>query len=478
MEVRSSIIKELNALGYNTVPEDFYSEVDVWKSWYDGDVKTFHHYSVYNGVSRVKCRRHTLGMAKKVCEDWADLLMNEKVQITLEGKKEQAFFDEVCKNNNFAIKINEMQELKAAYGTAAIVPRVSDVTVDEATGDVIGNSGKIHLDYCTATEIFPLSWENGIISECAFVVGKTVKNRNYVYFQIHHKNSEENYVIENLLYSESNGNLKPVPLHSVAGFENVPEQIETNSQYKQFVIDKLNIANNVSHYIPMGISVFANAIDQLKGVDIAYDSYVNEFILGKKRVYVKPEAVKSIDGEPVFDPNDTIFYILPEDSADGTLINQADSTLRTAEHNTGIQDMLNILSAKCGFGEKHYSFDGASVATATQVISENSNMFRTLKKHEIPLEQALTELCRIILRLGNQYLSAGLNEDVEISIDFDDSIIEDKDAEFNKVRDMLSMGLMRADEARAIIMNEDIETARAALPSTEDLTDEEQNEVE
>ena len=95
-------------------------------------------------------------------------------------------------------------------------------------------------------------------------------------------------------------------------------------------------------------------------------------------------------------------------------------------------------------------------------------MFRTIKKHEIILEDVLKELCRIILRLGN-LVEGGLNENVEISIDFDDSIIEDKETEFNRDCRMVSMGIMNDWEFRAKWMNEDEKTAKAALPSMESL---------
>ena len=244
------------------------------------------------------------------------------------------------------------------------------------------------------------------------------------------------------------------------------------------MIDRLNIANNVDVSLPLGISVYANAIDQLKGVDIAYDSYVNEFVLGKKRIMVKPEATKDLDGQPVFDPNDTVYYVLPEDTQNGSIIDQVDMTLRTAEHNAGLQDMLNALSSKCGFGENHYKFDNGNISTATQVISENSSMFRTIKKHEIILEDVLIELCRIILRLGNTYMGKGLNEDVEISIDFDDSIIIDKEAERAQDRQDVAMGVMNDWEYRAKWYNEDEATAKDALPKMQDMVTEKQNEVE
>lgn len=473
-----NIFEKLKERGFDTVPESFYTTIGIWKSWYEGEVKSFHVYKVFNGQKQVQCRRYTMGMAKKVSEDWANLLVNEKVKITLEGKAEQEFFDSVCKDNNFLVKASEMQEAKSAIGTVAYVPRIVGAMVNPETGFVSGNAESIKLDYCTAENIFPLSWENGRVKECAFSTSFTAQNEKYLYLQIHRLDEKKEYIIENVLYSDQNGNLSDVEASTVPGFENIPPVVRTGSSKRQFVIDRLNIANNVDISLPMGISVYANAIDQLKGVDIAYDSYVNEFVLGKKRIMVKPEATKDIDGEPVFDPNDTVYYVLPEDSQNGNVIDQVDMTLRTAEHNAGLQDMLNALSSKCGFGENHYKFDNGNISTATQVISENSSMFRTIKKHEIILEDVLIELCRIILRLGNTYMGAGLNEDVEISIDFDDSIIEDKATDFSRDMQMVSAGIMNDWEFRAKWMNEDPATAKKSLPKMDDMVTEKQEEVE
>ena len=47
----------------------------------------------------------------------------------------------------------------------------------------------------------------------------------------------------------------------------------------------MNIVNNINKNNPMGIAVFANSIDVLKAIDIVFDSYNNEFILGRKKNY-------------------------------------------------------------------------------------------------------------------------------------------------------------------------------------------------
>lgn len=472
-----NVIEKLNSLGYATVPEEFYRKVSEWKSWYQGDVKGFHQYKVRNGHNTVRCRRYSLGMGKKIPEDWANLLMNEKVSVTLEGGKEQEFVDRVFEGNNFLVKTNEMQEMAFALGTVAFIPRVVGMEITES-GPTPGSAKGIVLDYVTVENIWPLAWQNGIITDCAFSSTVTVNGESYCYLQIHHKVNGL-YDIENRIYRYRNDNLDDeVSLSDVSGFELVPPVVHTKTDRRQFVIDRPNIANNFDYSVPLGISVYANAVDVLRGVDIAYDSYVNEFSLGKKRIMVKPSATEYLDGEPIFDADDVVFYVLPEDLQDGAVITPIDMTLRTAEHNTGIQDQLNLLSSKCGFGETYYRFNGGSVATATQVISENSTMFRTIKKHEIVLEQVLVELCRIILRLGNEAMNAGLDEDVEISIDFDDSIIEDKTAERNNDRQDLAAGIMNDWEYRAKWYNEDEATAKAALPKMEDMATEEQDEVE
>lgn len=473
-----TVIDKLKELGYTTIPEEFYTYVSLWKSWYVGKVKGFHRYREYNGHEWVNRSRSSLGMAKKVCEDWANLLMNEKVQITLEGKKEQEFIDRVLTANNFTVKANEMQEMKSALGTVAYIPRVVGQAVNESGEIVPGDVSGIELDYVTIEHIFPLAWQNGFISECAFDSVVTRVGKNYLYLQIHRKDENGLYVIENSIYRYENETLSDAHLTDVPGFERIPPVVHTGSDKRQFVIDRPNIANNLDYLLPVGISVYANAIDALESVDKVFSCYGNEFDNGALLLAVKMPATRYEDGQPTLDDRDRRFYLLPEDTQQGNVVEPISPQLRTQQLNIGLQDHLNILSSKCGFGETYYRFDGGSVATATQVISENSTMFRTIKKHEIVLEQALVELCRILLRLGNTAMNAGLNEDVEISIDFDDSIIEDKATDFSRDMQLLSAGIMNDWEFRMRWMNEDEATAKAALPKAQDMVTEQQQEVE
>ena len=432
--MREIIYRKLEEMGFPNGGDGGMEEhLALWRSWYQGNVKHFHGYRVYNGQKRVLCHRAGLGMAKKICEDWANLLMNERVHIRVEGEREQRFTDRILQESRFFLQANRMQEYKAALGTAAYVPRVTD--------------GRIRIDGIDAEGILPLSWENGAVTDCAFACSRRDGERDLVYVQVHHR-VDGIYQVENLLFRVEEDRLEALPLGGTPGFEGIPETVSSGRAERSFVLDRMNIVNNLETASPMGLSVFANALDQLRGVDVAYDSYVNEFILGKKRIMVKPEATKDFDGAPLFDADELAFYILPEDSGNGSIIREIDMTLRTAEHHEGIQDMLNLLGLKCGLGEQHYRFERGSVLTATQVISENSALYRNVRRQELVLETALKELMALLLRMGNDYFSLGLKEDAAVSVDFDDSIIEDKSRDFERDCRMLELGVLGKEEFR------------------------------
>ena len=347
-----NVIDKLKELGYSTVHSDWYDRIALWLQWYQGRVRGFHDYRVFNGIRHVHCTKLTAGLAKTVAENWADLLMSDKVVITLEGEAEQAFFDEVCNAANFRHRMNLYEEYCFALGTAAVVARVNDIEIDEEGSDALP-AKSIALDFVRADGIFPLSWQNGVIRECAFATSQTLSGRSFVYLQIHRLAPDGTFLVENRLYEQSADSLHEVPLNEVPAYAHVAPVFHTGETRPLFVINTPNIANNLDPDVPMGVSVYANAIDQLKDCDNIFDSLNSEFVLGRKRIMVKPEALKSLDGEPLFDANDLVFYLLPEDSSNGSTVKEIEANLRMEEHFTGLQTALNMLALKTGFGSNH-----------------------------------------------------------------------------------------------------------------------------
>lgn len=415
-------IKEyLEQLGYHTVPDETFSHIDEWLEWYQGYVKQFHSYSVYNGMKRITQKRMTMGMAKKVAEDWANLILNEKVAIKA-GKYSERL-QEILDRNNFRVRGNQLVELTYALGTGAFVEYLAD--------------GEIVVDYIRADMIYPISWDNGEITECAFGSYRTDTGRESIYLQIHRLGSEEGenpdaYYIENHLIDAKTGEKLELG--------DTEEIIDTKAEFPLFQIIVPNIQNNIELDSPMGISVYANALDQLKGCDLIYDSYLNEFVLGKKRIIVPQSAVKiemsqNGDMRPMFDPNDTVYYAMPTDRDDANKITENNMQIRAQEHELGIQRALDLLSLKVGMGTGRYQFDtSGGVKTATEVISDKSDLYQNLRKNEIPVKAAVIAMGKAIAFLDGK-------EEVEVTVDFDDSIMEDSSATIDKNTKLVNAGL-------------------------------------
>ena len=189
-----NIFNYFKKAGIDTIDASFYRKIAEWVSWYEGNVRNFSFYKVYGGRGTYKrCRRKSMGMAKKLSEDIADLLLNERVTITLDDEATHNFVHQILDDNRFLVMGNDYQERKAFTGTVAYIPYLDNAEITE-DGTVI--SGKISINYVDAPNIFPVSWNNGKVTECIFVFPHTIARKKYVQLQSHLLENGK-YVIKN-----------------------------------------------------------------------------------------------------------------------------------------------------------------------------------------------------------------------------------------------------------------------------------------
>ena len=434
-----AILQYLKARGFGCAADAAYARIESWQAWYRGKVPAFHTYRQYNGKRKLTRQRRSLGMAKTVAEDWANLALNEKVEICIKGKQLEKRVREVLENNNFRVRGNQLLEEAFALGTGAFVEMM--------------DGGEVRIDYVRAGMIYPLTWNNGEITECAFATEHQEGQEKRIQLGIH-RLERGKYVVENHLFRRTGDQLTEIPLP-----EGVEEVWRTGLSEPVFQIIRPNIANNLEPDCPMGISVYANAIDQLEGLDLVYDSYCNEFRLGKKRITVPMTMARMAleeDGSigAVFDDNDTEFYAVPSDDGNPQKIEEHNMTLRYEAHEAGVQTALNLLSFKCGMGRDRYNFKDGQIKTATEVVSEKSDLYQSLRKHELLLSAALVALAKAIAGM----LGASAQD---VTVNFDDSIIEDTGAEKDRFLQEIRDGVRQKWEYRVKFFGEDEQTAKA-----------------
>ena len=451
----NAITGYLRGRGYKLPADSWYTWIETFKAWYQGYVEKFHHYTVYNGTSEVGIDRYHLGMAKTICEDHANLLLNEKVTISAGSDEADTWLEELLTANNFYVRGNNLVELAYALGTGAFV-------------EYLDRKQEPIIDYIRGDMIFPLSWDNGRITECAFGSLRRTPppdSRDAYYIQLHRLEDEE-YVIENvMLDAQAEGGALPLP-------EGIEPIVYTHSAEPLFQIVRPNIINNLDLDCPMGISVFGNAVDQLKGCDLIFDSYMQEFNLGRKRIIVPLSMAQIQMGKegtikPVFDPHDVEFYALASNDQTEQRITEINMELRAEAHEVGLDRALDMLGKKCGLGNGRYKFESGTVKTATEVISEKSELYQNLKKNEIVLRAALEGMVRALAFLSGHPVG-------DVVIGFDDSVIEDAQATMNDNVTLVGAGLKSKLSAIMDIQHCDEAEAQAEL----DRIDQEQKVVD
>lgn len=445
--------------GYNPdVKDEIQTYIDQWKSWYVGTVKDFHNYFIYNGQKKVKKKRYSLNMAKEVSEDWSDILWSEKCKISMKDEKSQKQFDELVDELNLYTIINQSIEKSGALGTEATVTSVYDIVENEDGMTLDVSEAKTRVDIVDIDWVYPLTWNNKEITECAFGSVEYVDGNKYVILSVHKLNEQGNYEIKNHLFRETNEALTEVTTEETA------PTFDTKSNIKWFSVFKPLLTNNLFTNNPFGIPHYANAIDVLKTIDIDFDAFKNEIKDGRRRTFARAELFNYDSGEQklVFDSNDTDIYVLPKGADANDLLQSDSSTLRTGEQVTALNKSLNILSNKVGLGDNFYTFDGATLSTATAVMSSNSKLARRMKKLQIGYESAIFDLVKAVCYASSQFGKYDINTE-DMAIQFDDGVIEDKDAESIRALREFNAGLISGAEYRQRVLGESQEIANQKI---------------
>jgi A118 family predicted phage portal protein len=150
-----------------------------------------------------------------------------------------------------------------------------------------------------------------------------------------------------------------------------------------------------------------------------------------------------------------------------SMIEDYNPDLRVTDNRMALTTALEVLGQRTGLGNGYFSIEGTSgVQTATEVVAEQSDLFRNVRKHENSIEPALRTLVLGILSLARTVKGVTLPEDPgEIRVNFDDSVIEDTDAQRKRDLADVAAGLMMPWEYRVKWYGEDEKTAQSMIDS-------------
>jgi A118 family predicted phage portal protein len=426
--------KEIQDIVETQISEIHYKELEKWRAIYAGLYDEWNNLKYVTIAGDRKRKRHSLHMAKMSSAELAKLIFSEKVEINISDVQHGENIDSLFESNRFYKVFQEKLEQMLALG--GIVLKAFPKEQPDGTY-------KLLINYVTPDCFIPISWENGCISEAAFLNVSRKGDKVYCLFEIHKWKIGTNedgsisndYTVQNTLYEKDYRTTTSAKEVDLAVLYPDLEKLVTIKGLTQplFQYAKPNIANNFDLQSPLGVSIFANALDTLFAIDVAFDSFIREFKLGKRRIIVPAQSVRTIvdpnTGEMhrYFDAEDEVYQAMNFVDPEKQKITDNTVPLRVDEHVSAINALLNLYAMQVGFSTGSFTFDGIQVKTATEVISENSKTYQTVKSNEHMLEEVLEKFIYTLSEVAALYDIFPLpNGEYDIDFNWDDSIIGDK----------------------------------------------------
>ena len=451
----------------------YYFGIFIWKWLYRGFYKLWHIIpapTIANPEGKRELYR--MNMAKAVCAEMAGLVWGEEctVNVSMDGFEAtdenpdplNAFTQNVLSDNAWREKMQENIEQGLALGGAAM-KTYADVKHD-SNGNEVEGTRKISIGYAMADQFIPTAWDNAKVTEGLFI--SRIAKDGYYYTRLEwHKWDGLTYTISNELYRAemrkgADGGDQDIlgvrwPLADIYPY--LEETTVVPVSESLFTYWRTPIANNLDDNSPLGMSMYGNALETLHALDICYDSFVSEFRLGRKRIIVPARCIKTVV-DPVsqkmmryFDASDEVWEALATDTNEDLKIQDNTVELRVEEHIAAINAFLSILCLQTGFSVGTFTFDqNQGLKTATEVVSENSKTYKTIKTIQNQLTPAIEHLVRNIIDVAILYEMEYEGQKIEklaaggyhVSIAFDDGVTQDRQTNINEGVMLVGAGLL------------------------------------
>ena len=423
----------LRRSGYSTrALEDMEPHVREWDSWMRAEGE-FYDYRDTDGFGRMyEVHRRSIMPAMRVCREWGSLLLDEKTTLACSAQACTDWLDSFLSSTNFWGRAQDTVVRAFGLGTGAFA-----LWLDAGRREA-------RVRHYDARMVVPLAWDAEGVRECAFVTRAFSPKGPVDQVQCHVVGDGGEYEVRTACF-DAEGREVAVP--------GVAPVVATGSAWPTFAIVRPAVPNTRVDFSPYGQSVFADAVDAVQSVDLAYDALINEVDAGKMRVFLSDvmfDQERTSDGRRVpipFGRGDcTVFrkVMSTEDT-----IQEFAPALRTEAQGKAFRLALQVLGDLCGLGTNYFDLDNVGyVKTATEVSSDNSALMRNIRKNENALSGALAGVAHALLACERGF-GKSLPDEGDVTVIYDDSIVQDTASEKRQDMEEVSVGLMTREEYRA-----------------------------
>lgn len=305
-------------------------------------------------------------------------------------------------------------------------------------------NGKLYVDMVEASNFYPTEFDDsGSIIAGVFVSQLTKGNNIYTRLEYHkfYENALENgisYVIKNVVYRSNDKSVlgTKIKLTDIPEWANIQE--ETPIMYVErplFSYYKPPTANNVDRKSPLGVSVYARAVNLIKEADIQFGRIVWEYEASEKAVYVDELAAKPTQSKEkkkssfvVNKLKGRLYKTINTGKSESDFFKDYSPEIRDEAFWRGLNKTLQRIEFSVGLAYGTLSDPNIVDKTATEINASKQRSYATVSKMQENLQTALEDLIYAMDVLTTLYNLAPQGS-YEVSFNWDDSLVVDTEKE-------------------------------------------------
>lgn len=352
----------------------------------------------------------SLHVAKTICEKVA-----KAVTIELKTKVDDKEIDKVYQRFIKNIRINT--EYALGKGGIFFKPFFTN--------------GKIKISCIQADKFIPVKFDSTGELLSAIFIDQIIKGKD-VYTRLEYQElNDTTLVIKNKAYKTTihNSNIlgTQISLLLVPEWANIQEEIQINNVNRLLGgYFKIPIANPIDNTSPVGVAIFANAINTLEEIDKQFSRTLWEYEGSELAIDVDETAFKKDQNGNDLLPKGKGRLYRKLDFGDESKWNVFNPEIRDTALFNGLNELLRQCESQCGLAFGTISKIENVEKTATEIKSSKQDYYVTVSDVQGALQTALEDLVYSIDILMSLY---GIKHKIgaNVSFDWDDSILVDSE---------------------------------------------------
>ena len=347
----------------------------------------------------------TVNLAKSICSETARLA-TLAVGVTVDGSERAKWLQEQMDRAYFSLR--RWVEYGCACGTVILKPNGEDI------------------DLLTPDRFIITDWSGDQITGAVFQSGRydQERGRYYTRLEYHRFLADGRYAVSNRCFAgqtaQDRGKAVPIEATPWAGL--AEDVVAQGVERPLFGVLRTPQANHLDMASPMGTPIFAEALEELRDLDVAYSRNAAE-IYDSRRLALLDDRLTEQAGTPV---SGALRLKLPRfikkafGSGAAEYYQEIDPALNTDARLAGINALLSQIGFKCGFSNGYFVFNQrGGLMTATQVEADDRRTVQLIKDVRDKLEDALDGVIYALDRFADAYALAPAGE-YAVTYDFGD----------------------------------------------------------